>query len=142
MGLTPQLLPQLPPGLFPPVLWRIVKELPEKLDQRYADMTAAERLFGDLPELISVFQEAWASGTFRRIRNLGTLRFDIVHQILVTSRIPEILQAVTPHKSKRTRMSDKQVEEQSECERLIEDCHRLISFGFCFRNRYGVRAKL
>jgi hypothetical protein len=54
-------------------LCKIVQGLPVKLDQKYAHNTIAEQLTTDFPELVDVFQEAWTSGTFRNVRNLGTL---------------------------------------------------------------------
>jgi hypothetical protein len=54
-------------------LCKIVQELPAKLDQKYAPTKTAERLIADIPELLDILQEAWTSGTFRNVRNLGTL---------------------------------------------------------------------
>jgi hypothetical protein len=72
-GFTPQDTPTLPSGLLVLALLKIVQELPVKLDQKYAHIKIAEQLITDFPELVDVFQEAWTSGTFRKIRNLGTL---------------------------------------------------------------------
>jgi hypothetical protein len=72
-GFTPQDTPTLPSGLLVPALLKIVHLLPAKLDQKYAHYKFAEQLITDFPELVDVLQEAWTSGTFRKLRNLGTL---------------------------------------------------------------------
>jgi hypothetical protein len=72
-GFTPQETPTLPSGLLALALWKIVHLLPAKLHQKYRDVDTGEKLITDFPELVDVFQEAWTSGTFRKIRNLGTL---------------------------------------------------------------------
>jgi hypothetical protein len=54
-------------------LCKIVQKLPARLDQKYRDSVIAEQLIADTPELPDILQEAWISGTFRNIRNLGTL---------------------------------------------------------------------
>jgi hypothetical protein len=61
------------PGLLAIALCQIVQGLPAKLDQKYAPTNTAKQLIADIPELLDILQEAWTSGTFRNIRNLGTL---------------------------------------------------------------------
>jgi hypothetical protein len=72
-GLTPQLLPRFPPELVPAALWKIIKPLSGKLDEKFGNANTTERLIEEFPALNDSFQEAWSSGTFRSIRNLGTL---------------------------------------------------------------------
>jgi hypothetical protein len=72
-GFTPQDTLSPSPGQLAIALCQIVQGLPAKLDQKYALTNTAKQLIADIPELRDILQEAWTSGTFRNIRNLGTL---------------------------------------------------------------------
>jgi hypothetical protein len=72
-GLTPEDTPSPSPGQLAIALCQIVQGLPAKLDQKYALTNTAKQLIAHIPELLDILQEAWTSGTFRNIRNLGRL---------------------------------------------------------------------
>lgn len=64
------------------VIAQLVRDLPARLDQKYSN-EVSERfaLFRAYPQLEGLVSEAWASGSFRKIRSLSMFNFSILLQV-------------------------------------------------------------